>query len=614
VHSLGAWVALAAVIVIGPRIGRFDQNGNPIEITGHSPVLATMGCLVLWIGWIGFNGGSTTAGTPVFSHIIANTIVSGGIGGLFGMFLGRKMDGHYRPDRAINGVLAGLVGITAGCDAVTMWGAIAIGFTASAVCIAAHEVITHKFKLDDAIGAIPVHGFAGAWGTLAVAFFARPDKLATGERLSQFAIQAEGVILCFIWGFGLSYIILRIIDKFMGGLRVDREDEERGLNYAEHAATLGTGHVILGMKQAMSGETYKPVDAHGGDEAAELAFHFNELMSRNHALIRGIAATSRDMVDAASDLQAISRDLSSQSATAADRAHQLHGNTEAVSHAMSEILTSAHDMESQTMRIAKAAQSTASLVNATANEIEAVTSGVTCITESTAETNAYIQDAVQKSQIGLEKAKQLQTVAEDIKTVLKLIADIAAQTNLLALNATIEAARSGDAGKGFAVVAGEVKLLAQQTAHAVEDIESRIMAIGEGANDVTTSMHGIDTVIEGLQAAAQAVTEATHAQNAASERLQSQMSLMATEAHSVTSDIQDISAGATQVSSLCMDTAEQVTTSIYSAKESLSAANEGNQRAQHLQQASDNMLSIASKLEQLVQSLSNGDTPENAMA
>ncbi|HEY0832811.1 MAG TPA: ammonium transporter, partial [Azospirillum sp.] len=323
VHSVGGWVALAAVIVMGPRIGRFDAQGNPVPIQGHSPVLSTTGALILWVGWIGFNGGSTLAGTPQFAHIVFNTIVAGAIGGTVGMFAGRLLDGNWRVDRVINGVLGGLVGITAGCDAVTAGGAIAIGASSGIVVIAAAELLERVFKLDDAVGAVPVHGFCGAWGTLMTAFFATPDKLAAGDTWTQFLVQLEGVSIAFVWAFGLSLIFFKLMNAGMsGGVRVSREHELLGLNEAEHGAALGTGALLANMLALSRGgaDLKMRLDEGSGDEAAELAFAYNRLIDNIETIVGGVADSARDLTRAAQDLGSLSGELGERARDTAGQA------------------------------------------------------------------------------------------------------------------------------------------------------------------------------------------------------------------------------------------------------------------------------------------------------
>ncbi|MEM8839974.1 MAG: hypothetical protein AAGE89_17940 [Pseudomonadota bacterium] len=165
VHSIGAWIGLAGIVVLGARAGRFDANGKPVTIHGHSLVLTTSGAVILAVGWIGFNGGSTTAESPEFTMIVANTIISAACGGVAGLIGGRIYDGLYLPARTVNGMLGGLVGITAGCHLVDPQGAAMIGALAGLIVVVSEEFLLNNLKLDDVVGAVSVHGTAGAAGT-----------------------------------------------------------------------------------------------------------------------------------------------------------------------------------------------------------------------------------------------------------------------------------------------------------------------------------------------------------------------------------------------------------------------------------------------------------------
>jgi len=283
VHSVGAWVGLAALLIIGPRIGRFDEHGRPIRIQGHSVVLATVGVFLLWIGWMGFNGGSTLTSSGDASHIIANTMIAGAMGGVGGFVLGCLRDAEFQPYRMMNGVLGGLVAVTAGCDLVSSWGAVVLGLTGSWVALAGMELL-EKRGIDDAVGAIPVHGFAGAWGTVALALIAPQDALPLGSRIDQLLVQSAGVALAFCWAFGTAFIAFKIIDR-LWGLRITVADEVAGLNQAEHGATLGTGELQKLLLDLTAGEASFSQRLHvePGDEAAELAILFNEHMGRLEA-------------------------------------------------------------------------------------------------------------------------------------------------------------------------------------------------------------------------------------------------------------------------------------------------------------------------------------------
>ncbi len=281
VHSTGAWVALAICVVMGPRIGKFDADGRPVRIQGHSPVLAVAGVFLLFFGWIGFNGGSTTTGTGSIAHIIANTVLAAATGALAGFFLGRKYDGMFIPERAMAGMIGGLVAITAGCNVLGPHGALLIGALGGLAAIWGNQFIEHRLKVDDAVGAIGVHGIAGIVGTLGLALFAPVANLPLGNRFDQLVIQGFGVALNFVWAFGLGYILVRLFNHFVP-LRVSREAELRGLNDAEHGARLGVGHVEDAMSALASGraDLSKRLPTQPGDDAELLTMHFNALMDR----------------------------------------------------------------------------------------------------------------------------------------------------------------------------------------------------------------------------------------------------------------------------------------------------------------------------------------------
>ncbi|MHB0950521.1 MAG: ammonium transporter [Allorhizobium sp.] len=279
VHATGGWISLAACMIIGPRLGRFDRNGNPVRIAGHSPVLSTTGGLLLFFGWIGFNGGSTVQASPDIAPIILNTVLAGGIGTCVGYVLGYLQDGVVLPEKSLSGMLGALVAVTAGCHILTPGGALVIGALGSVVAIFGNEFVWCRLKIDDAVGAIGVHAFAGVAGTLGLALLAPVDLLPAGGRLAQLYVQAFGSALNFYWAFGLGYVFFWSLDRIMR-VRVTREDEEIGLNVAEHATRLGVGHVEDAFSDLVGGKANLdhrlPVVA--GDEAEKLTGLFNRLM------------------------------------------------------------------------------------------------------------------------------------------------------------------------------------------------------------------------------------------------------------------------------------------------------------------------------------------------
>jgi len=241
VHSVGGWAALAGAIVVGPRLGKFTSAGKPRAIPGHSVTLVALGVFILWFGWFGFNAGSTVSGNDVSIAIIAvTTNLAAAAGGLGAMVLGYILWKHYDASLALNGVIGGLVAITAGTANVSPGSAVMIGLVGGLVVVGGVLLLERVFKIDDPVGAVSVHGFAGAWGTLAVGLFAESafggvDGLFFGGGVGQLTTQFVGVIAAFAFVFPVSFIIFKVIDMTVG-MRASDEDQIRGLDISEHAA------------------------------------------------------------------------------------------------------------------------------------------------------------------------------------------------------------------------------------------------------------------------------------------------------------------------------------------------------------------------------------------
>lgn len=223
VHAFGGFGALACVLVLGPRKGKYTENGIK-PIPAHSFPLAAIGVFLLMFGWYGFNGGSVLSAEPGALGLVFTTTTLGATAGALGAiaiswFMLKKPD----LSMALNGILAGLVGITANADVITVTGAIIIGFIAGVIVVVS-IVSLDKFKIDDPVGAISVHGVCGIWGTIATAFFA--DGF-------DFMVQLKGAVLVSVFAFAFAYIVFSIL-KAVIGVRVSEEEEERGLDIAEH--------------------------------------------------------------------------------------------------------------------------------------------------------------------------------------------------------------------------------------------------------------------------------------------------------------------------------------------------------------------------------------------
>lgn len=234
VHSLGGWVALAAVLIVGPRVGRFSQDtGRVVLIYGSNYSLAMLGAFLLIIGWVGFNAGSALVFSEEVPGIVFNTMLAASTGGVLMMVLSYFRGKHMDAMEVLNGVLAGLVAITAGCHIVSAFAAVVIGAVGSLVYLYVSNILKIK-GIDDVIDVVPVHLGAGIWGTLAVAIFGDIELLANhSSRIELFGAQLTGIVVCGIFSFSVAYIALFQLDKFYR-IRVGIEQERVGLDIAEH--------------------------------------------------------------------------------------------------------------------------------------------------------------------------------------------------------------------------------------------------------------------------------------------------------------------------------------------------------------------------------------------
>ena len=241
VHSLGGFAALAGVLLLGARRGKYNADGSANTIHGHGLTLAAMGVFVLWIGWFGFNAGSTlTASDPeAIAHVMVTTNLAPAAATVTALLVS-WLKGKPSVDAAMNGALAGLVGVTAGCDLVSPFGAIAIGVLSALVMMGGTYLLENKFKVDDAVGAIPVHGFCGVLGTILTGVLATSDGLLYGGGFHFFGIQVLGAVVIAIWGFASSYIAFVILKRTIG-LRVTEEEEMKGLDLSEHGVSAYPG-------------------------------------------------------------------------------------------------------------------------------------------------------------------------------------------------------------------------------------------------------------------------------------------------------------------------------------------------------------------------------------
>ena len=261
VHSVGGWAGLAGAFVLGPRIGKYVRTKiknsgtgalvaykNEIKnIPGHNIPLAALGVFLLWFGWFGFNAGSTTSGMDLsIARIMVTTNLAAAAGAIGALFFSWLATGKPNATFSLNGAIAGLVAITAGCATVSPSSAIIIGFLGGVIVVLSTRFFEFKLKIDDPVGAISAHGVVGAWGTIAVGLFADSqlggglDGLLFGGGFYQLFIQTLGVVAVFGWTIATSLILFYAINKFVG-LRVSKDEEQQGLDISEHGVVAYSG-------------------------------------------------------------------------------------------------------------------------------------------------------------------------------------------------------------------------------------------------------------------------------------------------------------------------------------------------------------------------------------
>ncbi len=238
VHAVGGFAGLAGAIVLGPRIGRFGKDGKPRALPGHNLPLAALGVFILWVGWFGFNPGSQLAiagleDTSAVMMIAVNTILAAAAGGILAMVLTWILHGKPELSMALNGILAGLVGITANCDLVTNGQSVVIGAIAGVLVVLGVKLLD-KLRIDDPVGAWPVHGLCGVWGGIAGGLFGGAPLVA----------QLVGSLVVPIWAFATMYILFSVL-KAVGMLRVSADEEIRGLDIGEHGEEAYKGFQIF---------------------------------------------------------------------------------------------------------------------------------------------------------------------------------------------------------------------------------------------------------------------------------------------------------------------------------------------------------------------------------
>ncbi|MFA9459429.1 ammonium transporter [Thiohalorhabdus methylotrophus] len=465
VHALGGWVGLVGAWLLGPRLGRLAPDGTAREIPPHNLLLTAIGVFILWLGWFGFNGGSTLSADGSIAVVLVNTFLAAAAGGIAALLLIPHNAGTRAISGVLNGIVGGLVGITAGAAAVSPGGAILIGLVAGGVVVAGEWFVLHVLRVDDPVGAVSAHAFAGAWGTLAVALFAPVAELPMGDRLAQLGVQGVGVLAVAAWGLGTGAVVFGLL-RAMGRLRVPEEDEERGLNEAEHGARtvwLDTLRTMQAIARERDLSQRAPVEPH--TEAGEVAQGLNGLL-KEFAGTFGAWQGETGRVSAAGD------QLAGSAESIADSARDSADRVERVRASVSEADTVVQDVVAQIQEVSRSAR----------HANERTQTG---------------RQAVERAATGI---RELRAAGERVEGANRTIRDIAERTDLLALNAAIEAANAGEAGQGFGVVADEVRALAHQTAQATSEVGGLLAELQQRASDSAEAVDGLQTAMQDMAA------------------------------------------------------------------------------------------------------------------
>lgn len=570
VHSIGAWVALAGVIVVGPRIGKYNEDGTPNKIPPHNLVMVYLGTFILFFGWFGFNAGSTLGATPQIAPITQNTILaavfgSAVAGALSWLFSPSK---HPEAEMIANGLLAGLVAITAGCAYVESAGAVAIGAVAGAVVFGGSLFLERVVKLDDVVGAIPVHGMCGVWGTIATGIFMRPEFLAERgvARIRQIGIQALGSATAFAWAFPIAMLAVFVISKTVG-MRVSPEAEEQGLNIAEHGASSSVIGLVTSMARVGTVDRYDRsllVPVEEGTEVGELSAYFNSMVE---ALMEQQDRVERAMAEQKTAFDEISKARRMEQELRASLKARKHASDQAVrdyatgmERDVAAISRKTEEIErSIEVSVGNSARMTDSFSRVT-RSIDGLFLSFKDVSESADDASQRVSVAVNEVQSTLEIIRSLTAATREIQSIILEVNELSEQTRLLSINARIEAARAGEAGRGFSVVANEVKELAETSARSADVIAQHLSAVRGNAEQSMATMDGVAFIINEVKRLHEAIHIAVSKEQGLAEDVRREVESARRDIAEVQAGIEEVRAGAVAVSGQVTDSYARLTT------------------------------------------------------
>jgi len=457
VHSIGAWIALAGILVIGPRLGKYAEDGTIRPIVPSNMPLMALGVFLLWFGWFGFNAGSTTTGDASIAMIALNTLIGGAGGGTGALFFGYLTRKVWKVEDLLNGILAGLVSVTAGCNVLLPQGALLAGIVGGIIYVLSYRWMDEVLKLDDAVGAVAVHGFAGVWGTLALALLAPAEWLVTGSRMQQLFVQTLGAAVAFGWAF-FTGLLLFLILKVTIGVRVTPEEEQVGLNVSEHDAKIALVDTILAMQEiaASKGDLTHTLPVYPGDDTAQLNEAFNRMLRSLNKIVKAVQTETRSVMDNSGSVLQQTQSISQHMQQFAESVHHVNAAVQQ----LRSIIEIGKQREETFLDTIRRLDETFQEYAAKMHELQRVGNR---LAERTKHSDQDVQQIVATMDRVREHMENIHRFIGDTEKLLTILDEFGEQIHMLSLNARIEAARSNGEMTGFAVVAHEIKHLAEQT-------------------------------------------------------------------------------------------------------------------------------------------------------